>query len=151
MYLCAEGLGENEYVSHDGRVWDDELVGLADGGGDAPDGAPRVHDCLAAGDGGSGLDGAVLEASHHQGDDDVALLLRHLGRDGQQHQHVVALRHAHGVKVAQHVGAGDLAWLFVRVVKSGDKRAISYYTQASTNKKMVAEILGECINRTCFC
>ena len=38
--LRAERLGEDEDVSDDGRVGDDELVGLADGGGDAADGAP---------------------------------------------------------------------------------------------------------------
>ena len=46
----------------------------------------------------------------HQGYDDIPLLLGHLGGDGQQHQHVVALGHAHRVQVAQHVGASDLAW-----------------------------------------
>ena len=38
--LRAERLGEDEDVADDGRVWDDELVGLADGGGHAADGAP---------------------------------------------------------------------------------------------------------------
>ena len=70
---------------------------------------------LSAGDGGAGLQGAVLEAAHDEGDHHVALLLRHLGGHGQQHQHVVALRHAHGVQVRQHVGAGDPA-LHVRIL-----------------------------------
>ena len=50
-----------------------------------------------------------LEAAHDEGNDNVALLFRHLGADGQQHQHVVALGHAHGVQVAQHVGTRYLA------------------------------------------
>jgi hypothetical protein len=45
----------------------------------------------------------------HQGYDNVSLLLSHLGGDCQEHQHVVALGHAHGVQVAQHVGASNLA------------------------------------------
>ena len=107
--LGAEGLGEDEHVPDDGGVGDDELVGLADGGGDPADGAPGVHDGLSSGDGGAGLEGAVLEAAHHEGHGDVALLLGHLGGDGEQHEHVVALGDAHGVEVAEDVGAGDLA------------------------------------------
>ena len=42
----------------------DELVGLADSGGDPSDGAPGVHDRLASGEGAAGLQGAVLEAPH---------------------------------------------------------------------------------------
>jgi hypothetical protein len=38
---------------------------LADGGGNTSDGAPGVHDSLAAGDGAASLQGAVFEASHH--------------------------------------------------------------------------------------
>ena len=43
----------------------DKLVGLADGRGDAANGAPRVHDRLATSDRAAGLQGAVLEAPHH--------------------------------------------------------------------------------------
>ncbi len=46
----------------------------------------------------------------YEWDNDVSLFLRHLGGHGQEHQHVVALGHAHGVQVAQHVRARDLAW-----------------------------------------
>ena len=50
-----------------------------------------------------------LESTHDEGNDDIPLLLRHLGGDGQQHQHVVALGHSHGVQVGQYVGTRDLA------------------------------------------
>ena len=50
-----------------------------------------------------------LESSHHEWHNDIPLLLSHLGRDGQQHQHVVALGHSHGVQVGKDVGASDLA------------------------------------------
>ena len=49
-----------------------------------------------------------LESTHDEGNDDIPLLLRHLGGDGQQHQHVVALGHSHGVQVGQYVGTRDL-------------------------------------------
>ena len=45
----------------DKKYLHDELVGLANGGGHTSDGAPRVHNSLASGDGGVGLQGAVLE------------------------------------------------------------------------------------------
>ena len=38
------------------------------------------------------------EHLHHQGDDDVPLLVRHVLGDGQQHQHVVALKGGSGVR-----------------------------------------------------
>jgi hypothetical protein len=87
----------------------DELIGLAHSGSDASNRAPRVHDGLAAGDCGAGLEGAVFEAPHHERDDHVSLFFRHLCGDGQEHQHVLALCDAHGVQVTEHVGAGDLA------------------------------------------
>ena len=58
-----------------------ELIRLADGGRDPSDGEPGVEDGLASGDRSSGLVGAVLEAAHHQRQDRVALLLRHLRRN----------------------------------------------------------------------
>ena len=39
--LRAERLGEHQDVADDGRVGDDELVGLADGGCNAANGAPK--------------------------------------------------------------------------------------------------------------
>ena len=52
----------------------DELIWLADSGGCTPNGAPGVHDGLAAGDSRASLHGAVLEAAHHKWDDNIALL-----------------------------------------------------------------------------
>merc|ERR1712172_304500 len=46
---------------------------------------PMVHNSLASGDSGVGLQGAVLETPHHQGYNDIPLLFSHLGRHGQQH------------------------------------------------------------------
>ena len=66
---------------------------------------------LSAGDGGARLQGAVLKAAHDEGDDHVALLLGHLGGHGQQHEHVVALGHAHGVQVAEDVSASDFSYM----------------------------------------
>ena len=64
-HLGSQRLGEDQHVSHDGRVGNDELVGLADGGGHPADGAPRVHHGLTAGHGGSSLQGTVLKYMHH--------------------------------------------------------------------------------------
>ena len=108
-HLGAQGFGQHQHVSDDSRVRNDELVGLADGGGHPSDGAPRVHDGLATGDGAAGLQGAVLEAAHHEGHNHIPLSLGHLGGDAQQHQHVVALGDAHGVQIAQDVRGGNLA------------------------------------------
>ena len=55
----------------------DELIWLADSGGCTPNGAPGVHDGLAAGDSRASLHGAVLEAAHHEWDDNIALLQKH--------------------------------------------------------------------------
>jgi hypothetical protein len=69
-----------------------------------------------------------LESSHNERDDDIPLLLRHLGRDGQQHQHVVALRHAHGVQVRQHVGTRDLPLQDnVRILKKSVNQGKTYW------------------------
>ena len=86
----------------------DEFIGLANSGSHPTDGTPWVHDSLASGDSGVGLEGAILEASHHEGYNHIALLLSHLGGDGQQHQHVVALSHAHSVQIAEDVSASNL-------------------------------------------
>ena len=44
-----------------------------------------------------------LEASHNEGDDDIPLLVGELPTNGEQHEHVVAGHHAHGVQVTQHI------------------------------------------------
>ena len=59
--LGSQRLGEDENVSDNGTVGNDELVGLADGGGHPTDGAPRVHNGLSAGHGGTRLQGTVLQ------------------------------------------------------------------------------------------
>jgi len=63
--LGTQRLREDEDVADDSGVGDDELVGLAHGGGNSADGAPGVHDCLSAGDRGAGLQGAILVSAHH--------------------------------------------------------------------------------------
>ena len=55
------------------------------------------------------LSGTHPEASDHKWHDDITLLVREFLGYGEQHQHVVAVRHAQCVQVAYHVGACDLA------------------------------------------
>ncbi len=40
---------------------------------------------------------------------DAPLLGLHVQGDGQQHEHIVAVRHAHGIQVRKDVGCGDAA------------------------------------------
>lgn len=40
---------------------------------------------------------------------DIPFFFCHLGGDGKEHQHVVALSHTHGVQIAQHIGASNLS------------------------------------------
>ena len=108
-HLGAERLGENEHVADHGVVGHDELVGRAYGGRHAADDEPRIDDRLAAGHARARLVRAVVEAEHHARHDQVALLLAQLVAHAQQHEHVVALGHAHGIEVAEHVGARDPA------------------------------------------
>merc|ERR1719481_1920622 len=49
--LSSQWLGQDQDVADDSAVGNDELVWLTDGGGHSSDGAPWVHDRLAAGDG----------------------------------------------------------------------------------------------------
>ena len=51
-----------------------------------------------------------LETPHHQGYNDIPLLLSHLGRHGQQHQHVVAFGDTHGVEIAQNISTSNFAY-----------------------------------------
>merc|ERR1739844_154952 len=74
-HLGSQGFGHYQNVTNNGRIGNDELVGLANSGGHTPDGAPRVHNSLASGDSGVGFQSAVLEASHHKGYNDITLLL----------------------------------------------------------------------------
>ena len=85
----------------------DEFVWLAHGRSNTSNGAPRIHNGLSSSNGRVGFQGTILEASHHQGNNDVTFLLGHLGGNGQQHEHVVALGDAHGIEIAQDVSAGD--------------------------------------------
>ena len=65
------------------------------------------------------LKSPYLKSAHDEGNDDVPLLLRHLGGDCQQHEHVVALGHAHRVQVGQHVGTRNLA-LYINFLAAFD-------------------------------
>ena len=60
-YLCSQRLGEDQNIANNGRVGDDELVGLADSGGNTTNSAPGVHNGLAASDGGASLQGTILK------------------------------------------------------------------------------------------
>ena len=80
-----------------------KLVRLAHGGSHSDDGEPRVHGDVSAHGGAAHLQGAVLEASHHQRGHKVAVLLGHLGGHRQKHQHVVALSPTHRVQFHQHI------------------------------------------------
>ena len=90
------------------------------------------------------VQGAVLEAAHDEGDHHVALLLRHLGGHGQQHQHVVALRHAHGVQVRQHVGTSDLALQKQKMLRQVFKcfRSESAYDFSQTQSQKCAKFIS---------
>jgi len=116
--LGTQRLGQDQHIAHHSGIGDDELVRLANSGGHSADGAPGVHDGLASGNGRIGFQSAVLETAHHEGNDDIPLLLGHLGGHGEQHQHVVALGHSHGVQVAENIGAGNFT-LHVRVLHEG--------------------------------
>ena len=82
---------------------------LANSSGNPSNCAPGVHHSLTSCDSGARLQGAVFEAPHDQRHHHISLLLSHLGGDCQQHQHVVALSHPHGVEVGEDIGTGDLA------------------------------------------
>merc|ERR1711997_871454 len=47
-HLGAQGFGHYQNVTNNGGIGNDELVGLANGGGHTSDGAPRVHNSLAS-------------------------------------------------------------------------------------------------------
>ena len=133
--LGSQGLGQDQHIAHHGAVRDDELVGLADGGAHPADGAPGVHHGLSPGHSGPGLQGAVLEASHHEGDHYVPLLLCHLGGHGQQHQHVVGLSDSHGVKIGEDIGACDLA-LHVGILHQGVEEVCGLHqTEAGVSQR----------------
>ncbi len=60
-YLCSQRLGEDQHIANNGRVGDDELVGLADSSGNTTNSAPGVHNGLAASDGGASLQSTILK------------------------------------------------------------------------------------------
>uniref|UniRef100_A0AAG5DA75 Uncharacterized protein n=1 Tax=Anopheles atroparvus TaxID=41427 RepID=A0AAG5DA75_ANOAO len=135
--LCSEGLRKDQHVPNDRIVWHDEFILLADGRGHPADGAPRIDNTVATGYACSCFQSGILvstqnkklegrqmikqkakthlEATHNQRNDNVPFLLHHLRADGQQHEHIVALGHSHGVEIAQHVSTCNLAH-HVRVV-----------------------------------
>merc|ERR1719229_1617050 len=49
--LGTQRFGQDEHISNDGGIRNNELVGLANGCGDPTDGTPRVHNGLTASDG----------------------------------------------------------------------------------------------------
>ena len=70
---------------------------------------PWIQSGLTTAYNGASLVAEVVEPFHDHGGDGGALMRRHAGRHAQEHEHIVAVGHAHRVQVGQHVGAGDLA------------------------------------------
>ena len=103
IYLCSQRFSENKDITDDRRVRDNELIRLADSGRYSADCAPGVHHRLPAGHSCARLKRAILESAHNQRNDNIALLLCHLGGDGEQHQHIVALGDTHGVEVREYI------------------------------------------------
>ena len=65
-YLCSQRLGEDQHISDNSRVGDDELVGLADGSGNTTNSAPGVHNGLTAGHGGTCLQSTILNNNFYK-------------------------------------------------------------------------------------
>ena len=55
------------------------------------------------------------EASNHEWNNNISLLVCELECEGQQHEHVVALGHSQGVQVTQDVGTCNLALRSVNI------------------------------------
>ena len=116
--LGAEGLRQDEKITRAPIVRPDVLIFAAHDVGHASNHWPRVHYTLASGDACSSFLGTVVEASHHFARDDLSVILAHLERDAEDHEHVVDAAEAHRIDVREHVAAGD-APLHVRVFDQG--------------------------------
>lgn len=116
-HLRAQWLGQHQDVAGLSMLGADDLDLRTHGHGNAPNDGPRVEDRLAARDGRARLAREVAKTAHHLQRHNVASAGLHVARGGQSHEHGGAVRDAHRIQVAQHVGASDAA-LKVRICHS---------------------------------
>ena len=89
-HLSSKRFGENQYISNHSSIRNNELIWLTDSCSHASNSAPRIHNSLSSANSGSSLKSTVFKSPHDQRNDNVPFLLRHLGRNCEKHQHVVA-------------------------------------------------------------
>eukprot|EP00906_Rhabdomonas_costata_P032522 RCo045812 len=118
--LHPQGFGQHQHVARHGLCGLHKVPLGAHCGGHPPDQGPGVEHRLASQAPRVSQRAGIRKALHHELRAHLAVLLGHLPGHPQEHQHVVTVRHPHGVQVGQHIGTRDPT-LHVGVVDEGEE------------------------------